>query len=473
MEQLPGADAVFLAMETPDAPGHVGGLTVLDPSAAPEFSFARVVEVVGERIGLAPRYTQKLREVALGLDRPYLVNDPNFDVANHIHRIAVPAPGGIRELTELAAYLFSRPLDRRKPLWEMWFIEGVEDDKVALFMKSHHCLMDGQAGAGLGELLCDLEPNPERGPILPPATSPRQQRELSDLEIALRSVANLARTPLRMASFGRRVLRQSWEMLRSARDPEAPPLPFALPETCFNRQIGSQRAFACVSLSLEDVKEVKKHFDVTVNDVLLALTGSTLRTYLDRRRELPERPLAGLIAISKRSQGDVEMGNQITSVPVGLATDIADPVQRLLRVHRNAARAKDLAKAYDADMLRGIGESLPPGLLNLWMRAMNTAEVPAGLPANLVVSNVRGTPVPLYCAGARIKCMYPMSILAPGQGLNVTVVTYMGRVDFGFTVDPELVPDAWKLAEEVPRALAELLSAARQRVELEARAARG
>ncbi len=114
MEQLPGADAVFLAMETPEAPGHVGGLTVLDPSAAPDFSFARVVEVVGERIGLAPRYTQKLREVALGLDRPYLVNDPNFDVANHIHRIAVPAPGGMRELTELAAYLFSRPLDRRK-----------------------------------------------------------------------------------------------------------------------------------------------------------------------------------------------------------------------------------------------------------------------------------------------------------------------------------------------------------------------
>ncbi len=473
MEQLPGSDAVFLGMETPEAPGHVGGLTVLDPSAAPEFGFARLVEVVGERIGLAPRYTQKLREVALGLDRPYLVHDPRFDVANHIHRIAVPAPGGIRELADLIAYLFSRPLDRRKPLWELWFIEGVENERVALFMKSHHCLMDGQAGAGLGELLCDLEPSPERGPILPPASFPRGQRELSDLEIALRAAGNLLRMPVRMASFSRRLLRQSWEMLRSARDSEAPPLPFTLPQTPFNRQIGSQRAFACASLSLEQVKEVKKHFDVTVNDVVLALTGSVLRTYLDQRLQLPERPLAGLIAISKRSKGDLEMGNQVTSVPVGLATDIADPVQRLLRVHRNAAKAKQLAKAYDADMLQGIGESLPPGLLNLWMRAMNTSEVPAGLPANVVVSNVRGTPVPLYCAGARIECMYPMSILAPGQGLNVTVVSYMGRVDVGFTVDPELVPDPWQLAEEVPRALTELLAAARQRVEAEARAARG
>lgn len=473
MEQLPGGDAVFLGMEIPEAPGHVGGLTVLDPSAAPEFGFARLVEVVSERIGLAPRYTQKLREVALGLDRPYLVHDPDFDAAKHIHRIAVPAPGGMRELADLIAYLFSRPLDRRKPLWELWFIEGVENERAALFMKSHHCLMDGQAGAGLGELLCDLEPNPERGPILPPASSPRGQRELSDLEIALRGAGNLIRTPLRMASFGGRLLRQSWEMLRSARDPESPPLPFSLPQTPFNRQIGSQRAFACASLSLEQVKEVKKHFDVTVNDVLLALTGSALRTYLDQRLQLPERPLAGLIAISKRSQGDLEMGNQITSVPVGLATDIADPVQRLLRIHRNAAKAKQMAKAYDADMLRGIGESLPPGLLNLLMRAMNSSEAPAGQPANVIVSNVRGTPVPLYCAGARIECMYPMSILAPGQGLNVTMVSYMGRVDVGFTVDPELVPDAWQLAEEVPRALTELLSAARQRVEAEARAARG
>ncbi|MCH6563740.1 MAG: DUF1298 domain-containing protein, partial [Myxococcales bacterium] len=214
-------------------------------------------------------------------------------------------------------------------------------------------------------------------------------------------------------------------------------------------------------------------FDVTVNDVLLALTASALRTYLDQRLQLPERPLAGLIAISKRSEGDLEMGNQITSVPVGLATDIADPVQRLLRIHRNAAKAKQMAKAYDADMLRGIGESLPPGLLNLLMRAMNSSEAPAGQPANVIVSNVRGTPVPLYCAGARIECMYPMSILAPGQGLNVTLVSYMGRVDVGFTVDPELVPDAWQLAEEMPRALTELLSAARQRVEAEARAARG
>ncbi len=248
MEQLPGADAVFLAMETPTAPAHVGGLMVLDPGAAPDFGFARVREVVSERIHLVPRYTQKLREVAFGLDRPYLVRDSSFDIANHIHRIAVPSPGGMPELAELVGYLFSRPLDRRRPLWELWFIEGVENGRAALFLKSHHCLMDGMAGAGLGELLCDLEPDPERGPVRPPTASPRTRRQLSDLEIALRAAGNLVRAPLRMASFGQRVLRQGWAMLRSARDPEAPPLPFTLPQTPFNRQIGPQRAFACASV---------------------------------------------------------------------------------------------------------------------------------------------------------------------------------------------------------------------------------
>ncbi len=167
------------------------------------------------------------------------------------------------------------------------------------------------------------------------------------------------------------------------------------------------------------------------------------------------------------------MSNQITSVPVGLATDVIDPEKRLLRIHRNAARAKELAKEYDADMLRGMGESLPPGLLNFWLRAMGAAESPAGAPANVVISNVRGTPVPLYCAGARIECMYPMSLLAPGQGLNITVVSYMGRVDVGFTVDPDLVPDPWSLAEGVAEALGELQAAARRRVETEALATRG
>jgi WS/DGAT/MGAT family acyltransferase len=464
MEQLPGGDAVFLALETPNAPGHVGGLTVLDPSESPDFSLERLREVIGERIQLEPRFTRKLREVSLGLDRPYLVDDPDFDVSNHVRRIAVPAPGGMRELAELAGFLHARALDRDRPLWELWLIEGVENDRVAMFMKSHHCLMDGQSGAGLGELLCDLEPNPEGGPILPPKPEPVDE-DLSDLQVALRAAGNLATTPIRMARFSARMLRSTAAMLLSSvNEPEAPPLPNALPRVSFNRDVGPRRGFACTSVSLSDGKSGKKHFEVTVNDVVLALTGSTLRRYLADRDELPEASLVAMIAVSTRSEGDGDVGNQITTVPVSWATHLEDPLERLLQIHRNANKSKELVEKYDADMMAGLGDAMPPGLMNFYLR--NASGVAAQMvPGNVVVSNVRGTPVPLYTAGARIECMYPMSMLAPGQGLNITAVSYMDRIDIGFTVDPDLVPDAWALADAVQPGLDELLRAAEERVQ--------
>ena len=465
MEQLPGGDAVFLAMETPNAPAHVGGLTLLDPSESPDFSFERVREMIGERIRLEPRFTRKLREVAFGLDRPYLVDDPDFDVKKHVNRIAVPAPGGMRELADLAGYLHARPLDRDRPLWELWLIEGVENGRVAMFMKSHHCLMDGQSGAGLAELLCDLEPNPKDGPILSPKPAKLDEAELSDLQVALRAVRNVATTPRRMARFSARMLRSTAGMMwSSVREPEAPPLPNAVPRVSFNQDIGPRRGFACTSVSLSDVKAVKKHFDVTVNDVVLALTSSALRRYLSARNELPEESLVAMIAISTRKEGDGEVGNQITTVPVTWATDIEDPAERLEQIHRNADKSKELSKNYDADMLAGMGDAMPPGLINLYIRNAS-GMVASMVPGNVVVSNVRGTPVPLYTAGAKIECMYPMSLLAPGQGLNITVVSYMDQVDVGFTVDPDLVPDPWVLADAIQDGLDELLVAAAQRVQ--------
>ena len=178
MEQLPGSDAIFLAMDTDTVYAHVGALTVLDPSDAPRFSFARVRELTDERVRDIPRFTQKLRQVPLDLDRPYLVEDPHFNIDNHLHRIAVPSPGTMRELGELAGHLYASHLDRRKPLWEAWFIEGLERGKVALLVKTHHCLIDGASGAGLGEMLFDVEPDPpprvpaRKAPSKPAAAEP-------------------------------------------------------------------------------------------------------------------------------------------------------------------------------------------------------------------------------------------------------------------------------------------------------------
>jgi WS/DGAT/MGAT family acyltransferase len=458
MQQLPGADSVFLAMETPDAPAHVGGVTVLDASESPDFSFEKLLATVDERIRLEPRFTCKLRELPLGLDRPYFEQDPDFDVRRHVHRIAVPSPGGMRELSELASFLHTRALHRDRPLWEMWFIEGVEGGRCALFMKSHHCLMDGAAGAGLGELLCDLQPDP---PPREPAEDAADDagRAYSDLELGLRAALHLAQTPRKSLVFGARMLRQTAAMLLASRRDGAPPLPFQVPVTPFNQNVGPRRAFSCATVSLDDVKAVKKHFDVTVNDVVLALTGSAVREHLIQSDALPEDSLVAIIAVSKRKDGDNEVGNQVTMVPCVWASDEPDPVERLKQIHRNADFSKEFSASYDADITTGMGEAFPPGVTNFFMRTMGPGMSTSFMPGNAIVSNVRGTPVPLYVAGARIECMYPLSILAPSQGLNVTVVSYMGKVDVGFVVDPDLVDDVWELAEGVKTAMQELLAA--------------
>jgi len=453
MDQLSALDSIFIAGERPGLPQHVGGLSVLDPSQSQDFGFEKLLRVVGERIRLAPRYMRKLREVPGGLDRPWLVDDPSFDVRLHVHRIAVPAPGTLRELAELTGLLFSQPLERSRPLWEMWLIEGAADGRVALLMKSHHCLTDSAAASGLGSLLCDLEPEPKSPPEAP-ASEPAP--EPGDLRVALLAARHLGARPAATLRLGGRLLRQGFELLRSRRDPEAPPLPFSIPKVSFNGNPGPRRAFACASVSLDAVKTIRKRFDVTVDDVVLALTGSAIRRYLVERGELPMHSLVATIAVSLRAGGDTSAEDRITTAAIPWGTDRADPVARLLRIHRAVERARQSARGADSQIVSQLGEAFAPGLVNLFFRIGAERGAALFMPGNAVVRNVRATPVPLYVGGARIESMYPLSILAPTQGLHITVVSYCGRIDVGFTVDPDLVPDPWRLADGIPLALEEL-----------------
>jgi diacylglycerol O-acyltransferase len=361
MEQLPGADSIFLSMETGDSHSHVGGLTILDPSGCPDFDYKRFASFVAERIRLAPRFGWKIREVPLGLDRPYWIEDPDYDPHRHIRRIAVPSPGGIHELAELAGFLFGQPLEKGRPLWEIWYIEGVEGGRVALFMKAHHCLMDGVSGAGLGELLCDLEPNPETPLAAAHRPELKKPGEPGELDMLLRGVRNWLGTPGRILDYGRRSAGRAVATLRALGEPEAPPLPFSAPKTIFNRNVGPKRAFACVTLPLDEIKAVRKHFDVTVNDVLLAVTGSAVRQYLIDRDELPEESLQVLVPVSTRSEDDDRLGNRVTNIAVSWASDVDDPAERLRRISRNAKKAKELLGAGDTFFLNALGELLPSG----------------------------------------------------------------------------------------------------------------
>ncbi len=458
MEQLPGRDAIFLSMETGVTHGHIGALSIMDPSDSPDFSFEKVVRITEERIRLAPKFTKKLREVPFGLDNPYWVDDLDFDIRSHMHRIAVPSPGGLRELAELCGDLVAHKLDRRLPLWEMWFIEGLENGRVAMLSKNHHCVIDGVSGAGLGELMADLEPNPPPRATGPRKPKPRRAREPSDFELLARGVWHTAGTPLRLSRYVGQALRRGVAMLPYLRDGDSPM--GTVPKLSFNGSIGPRRRLAWVTLPLADIKAMKKHFDVKVNDVILELTGSALRRYLAAQGELPQESLAVSVPVSTRSADDSEIGNRVANMVVSWATDIEDPAERLLQIYKNTQKSKEMTEAIRAREIQAMGDTAPPAILNLAYRMISANLDSMPSPVNTIVSNVPGPPMYLYTAGARIECMYPISIITPGMGLNFTVMSYVDRVDFGIVSDPDLVPDPWYIADGIPLALEALKDAA-------------
>jgi WS/DGAT/MGAT family acyltransferase len=450
--QLTDGDAGFLSLETPESGGHVGALMVLDPSRCEGFDGEALRAHVAARMALVPRFGWKLRPVPFALDRPYWVEAADFDPRDHVERIALPAPGDLEQLTSLAARLHAQPLDRSRPLWEVWCIEGLSDGRVALYWKTHHCLVDGTGGSGLAAVLADPSPEPSSRPRLPEAFDEATPAHPDAASVVTRAVRNAAERPLRLLGHLGRGLR---DLAATGGDSEAA----VVERLSFNRKVGRRRAFATTSLEFERVRDLKKHFDVKLNDVVLAIVGSAVHRWLRERGEVPERPLVAMCPVSTRD-GAEGPGNQITSMAVSLETDRPDPKNRLRAIHELSQRAKRAVSRGSFDWIASVGESLVPAAAQLLVRATGLVGDAAPLPANFVVSNVRGTPMPLYMNGARIESLMPMSMLSVGQGLNVTVVSYCDRLDVGIIVDPDLIPDPWALAACFPVALDELELAA-------------
>ncbi len=455
MTQLSPLDGVFLSMETPETPAQIGGLAILDPPTSSQFDFASFRDFVAERIALCPRFTWRVKEVPFGMDLPYWVDDETLDFTRHVHRTALPAPGGQQELAALAGHLFAIPLDRSRPLWEMYLIEGLQGGRVALLWKVHHCLMDGVSGAGLVELLFDTEPNPvkrridtqelEEAPVTPPSWS----------HILRRSVGNAAK---RNVKLSHNLLKIASSTLRSGMDDDS--TNSATPRASFNGFVSGRREVAWSSVSLEHLKEIKNHLGVSLNDVILGLTGGAVRRYLEAKGSLPEESLNAIMPMSVRPKGDTSVGNQVQEVPVDWATDVRDPVERILRIHAGTQEAKRKVASGAPSIISGLAESLPPAMTRLITNfgAAFADRIP--LPGNAVVSNVRMPDFSLYIAGAKIASMIPMSVLAPTQGLNITAISYCGEVHIGITADPRLVPDPWQICEGVAKLLIDLQAAA-------------
>jgi diacylglycerol O-acyltransferase len=444
MDRLSGLDASFLYLETPAQLMHVCGLIVLDPSTMPEpYTFAAFRDGIGARVRDVPDFTRKLRRVPLGLDHPVWVRDKQFDIERHVHRLALPQPGGYEELTALTAHLAGLPLDRSRPLWEMWVIEGLTGGRIAIFAKMHHATVDGMSGMSLLAHLCSLEPEaPAPKDELEPLTAP------GNVGLLARAALRTAQRPMRVA----RLLPPSVGALvgtgnRAARG-TAMAAPFTAPRTSFNGTITGHRSVAFADLSLDEIKAVKNKHGSTVNDVVLTLCGGALRRYLAARDELPETSLLASVPVSVRGTSDKPGANQVSAMFTRLGTDLADPLERLRTVSEGNSTAKEHQKAIPASALQEWAELSAPRTFGMAVRVYSGLRLAEKHPVvhNLVISNVPGPPVPIYFMGGKVEGLYPLGPVFHGAGLNITVLSSNGKVHVGIIACADQVPEPWDLA---------------------------
>lgn len=470
LRRLSGQDAVFVYGETQSMPMHTIGTLILDPSGVPGgFGFEQIRRTVASRVHLMPPFRQRLLEVPLGLGHPMLVDDPAFDVENHLHRLAVPEPGGMHELAEIVGDLAGRPLDRHQPLWEMWAIEGLAGGRIALVTKLHHCMIDGASGSSQMAGLMDLAPDagPPKAPSEPWSPAPLP----SALALALGSAGSRLVSPLRLGRlvFGtakgvlsRRRAQRELDRREEPRRTRAE----STPVTPFNRSITPHRSVAYGSAPLAAVKRVKSAFGVTVNDAVLAAFALALRRYLAARDALPEESLVCAVPVSIKSDTEKqEFSNKVSMMAIGLPTQLEEPEAVVRAVHQATSDAKYVFQAVEEDLVPEWLQLVPPLLTTLGVRLYSELDVADRMPAmwNVIVSNMMGPPVPLYFGGARVEAVYPMGPVGEGMGLNVTVLSNMGRLDVGVLACREAVPDPWEIAEGFTQAVADLGLAAEKR----------
>jgi WS/DGAT/MGAT family acyltransferase len=455
-ERLSVLDELFLHLEGPNTHMHVGGLALFE---GPAPTWRETLAGVDNRLPLVPRFRQKLATIPYGLGRPVWVNDPHFNLGYHLRHTALPAPGGETELKQLCARIMSQQLDRAKPLWEMWFVEGLADGRFAVISKTHHCIVDGVSGVDLMSVLMD--PTRDEPPSSVGATEWDPGPEPTSDQLLADALAERLTSP-----------REIWRSLQSAviERHDLPnkiasgaralaafvggSLDFA-PPSSLNQAIGPHRRFETVTTDLETFKRVKNALGGTVNDVVMSVVSGGLGHLLKARGESVDRlELRALVPVSAHLEGAVHSGNRLAALWAPLPVWDVDPVERFLAVSERMKNVKVSGQAVGAQLLIRIGDYAPPTILAQASRLIARQRA-----YNLVVTNVPGPQIPLYMMGRRMEAVYPVLPLSDNTSLGVALLSYNGTIGFGFLGDYETAPDLAILAEGVEKSIAELVAA--------------
>ena len=458
MNHLSGMDASFLHLETPETPMHVGGMHTLELPAGYQGDFYEdFKQHIANRLHISDVFTRKLALMPFELSNPVWVEDDEVDIDYHIRRVTLPKPGTHKQLEQYVARLHSSLLDRSRPLWEFFVIDGLEHGRVALYTKVHHSGIDGQAGVALATAIMDVTPEPRA------VRPPRQQRrshgyQLGMAELASAAISNTFAQYVKLV----KTLPDMARALQSVVVPQPGPdgkrhwnigkgMKLLGPKTPFNVAITNQRAYAGRSISLAETKLIGKRFGVSLNDVVLATCGGALRRYLADYNALPKNSLTAAVPVSLREAGNTDPNNQVSMTVMTLATDIEDPVERLQVINTSSAAAKTLMGNFKAAIPTDFPSFGAPWLISGLASMYGRSGLANALPpvANVAVSNVPGSPVPLYVCGARMLSYFPVSIATHGVALNFTVQSYNGSLDYGLIACRRAVPDVADLADFV------------------------
>jgi diacylglycerol O-acyltransferase len=462
MDRLTSFDTSFLVNERSNGHMAIGAVLVCAGEPPSEEDFAAHVR---SRLHLLPRLRQRLAFPPLGLGTPFWVDDPGFELGNHLRRVALPPGGGEAELHEIVGEALSPPLDRSRPLWQLVLVEGLEGNRFAIVYKTHHALADGFSAVDIGKLLFDPEPNPEPlreeepwDPQRPPSRAALLARAVSGVWGTVRRLARwLGRAVRRPRRARRRAadgLAGVWEVAWNLARP-APGVPL-------NTEIGPARGFAWADFSLDDVKTIKDSLGATVNDTILAATAGALRRWLhDREVRTDGLELKALVPVSIRTEDeDGELGNRLTAMRGPLPVGVADPVERLRAVHEDMEALKSSKQPLGAEAIWGLNDWFRDFAPPILLRPTAAINFSTRL-FNLLVTNFPGPQIPFYVLGREVTGVYPVGFLARRHALGIAIVSYNGRVGFGILSDRASMPDAGRLPAHLGEAVEELLAAAR------------